>query len=1549
MGIVNLFKGLNSDREVLNFNGKLRDNLDLDWERVEILKNGDKLTPDYELQENEILIIQEYPGALSTGLVVTAIVLGVVSLGVGIGVGIYASEQVKQAQRDMEEAIKKIGKDNKQKDVSSIPQLADAKNEKIEGKNVPIILGRHLFAPYFLSDPYIRPEGADGEDLYWYGTFLVGQNGLYFEKIRNGTVDLVTEKQIFPAGTKIKDFVNRFAKASLMYNLLLERGGKYGNFDLPPDTYILLVKIPGIPGISNFTYRIDIPNINVTLTASPTETDKIIGQTIEINMLTSDVPQRGKFNFLNPGGDPPFYSPENFIEIVQNADKEIIPADTKISDFIDGYIPGTPTIESPLAYNLYLGRGGRYGDTAINAGTTIALLKEFAGKSTLYGILIPGIIELTTTESNRIIGQDIEIYTAFSEPIFEQKWVDSLDSSVELGRKKKDGAKTVNENGEPDQNGIYMEDDGEEPVIRETARFPMRAEIEIFFPEGLCSWDSKHGEETDASVEIQIEWSKKESGDDWRKVPIYDFSQSKHIITETIPSNTKIADYVNRYISNAPAQSATLSHRLDFPYGFSWGGTKIDGYIMLYKENRRVQTGPGSYAYFIIYFLEVYKDNEKYNSLSTSPSDNNKTLGKDISIFDIVESPGILTRAKSKQMRFLAEVDFPSEIYSKSGDPMFIRATRKTRIHTGTYRSRVYLSAIRTRQYNPNTSSPSQLKAAKNINSEIADKFCRLGIKIKVNKNTQEFMDRFNVVASMTGRTALKAADDGTGRWAWNGEWSTVKTKTSNSAAVLLELITGLIHEPSKHKDSEIDLKSFGKLYEYCMNRKITIKGQGEQEFTLECNGVLTSGTRKIDAIQSILATCDGGIYIDEFGKLEVYFEDVQTTPIGLLNPQRIISMVDQRSLERKTDGYTVEFVDQESDFQQVTHRTERENVVVKPGLTTYSPMRLDFTTSYNQAMWHARRLLAKEEYRPGELKVTVGKEGRYYKPGSLIKVQHERFKIGLGSGEIVQLIMDGKSVVGLKLMEKFDISDVRDYWIEYFVVDGDQKPHVVKKQIESVGQYTDTLMFTASIDINEKPEDVPAFGNIMSTMYAEGLNTIGMWEAKRYIVTDLSENKDGYDLVLAEYAEKIYQTGEIGKRKSSILSAPPMAFADQQRGELQTMLKTAIEQTSPPFIASMVKKVFDGNIAEAGTNAPRFRGVYYVAGRDEDNGMINGDQMNPNDWVYFASGGKGDWAGGGEDYVWQWTGVEWKQRPRPSDDPSFGWLYLDAVSSSRGITEGADIGIFSDVFCKAIVAARAFFEYLYTKNAIIKDGGSIQSQNWSDIDKTGFLISDGTIKLYNGTIEIGSGTGSNYRGIIIDGVNKVIKSSDFISGSSGFCLWANYQNSGKSRFECYDGVFGGSLSAAKGTFAGALTANSITLSGGHEVSANNSENTEVVAFDNMEITDYDIIPQGIYTSMAKKIRVAGTGNVKFRVRYRGRCALWKQRPKGVIGQAELLHSFDPRTSMSEEWSPIITFSADVNIIYLQGGDASDSWKNDIFECRTSSNPGIFKFMSSPF
>jgi hypothetical protein len=1114
MGVINLYKGY-AEREIFNFNGRIRDNLNLDWENVKIFKNEKELTPDYEVQENDVITIQVYHGITITA---AAIILGVVSIGVAVGVGIYAYKQAQKARREMEEALKRIGKSNKQPDVSSIPMLADAKNERADGKNAPIILGRHLFTPYFLSEPYMRPSGNDGEDLYWYGTFIAGQNGLCLEKIKNGSTDLVT---------------------FLPFENTPQYGFKY--FDIPAD---------------------------------------------------------------NPKKPPPFYTPENFAIIAQE--------------------------------------GHGFDDPA---------LSPFEQKHR-------------------------ELFTRF-----EEKWADSLDSSVEIGRLKKENARRVNASGFLDEDGLYIEDEGDDPIIRPTSRFPLRAEIELLV-DGLHGWDSENGVETPANVGITLEWSTSDSGG-WNPIPI-DFSGTERVINRGTPLSEVFSIFTGISVSSIT------------PLGFSktiYKNGKYGNRDFTRIEITGIRTITNLWEIHIIFNTSGGQVN------LTDRFGLGASLPENIYIYS---GSALLTRASSKQMRFLAEVNFPSSVYSKEGNPVFIRAVRTTRMYYGGYRDRVYLSALRTKQYNPNTSNGTQLTAAKNLNERLVGKVCRIGIKIKVNQNTQEFLDRFNIIASMTART-------------WNGEWSVEKTKTSNPAAVLLELMTGLIHDPSKYADEELDLNSFGRLYEYCIDREVKLEGEGIRKFNLECNGVLTSGTRKLDAINSILATCDGGLYINEFGRFEVYYDHTQSAPVGLLNPQRTVKMSYQKSMGRKADGYTVEFIDQEAGWQTSAHRILRPNPPdIESWNYTYSPVKLDFTTSYNQAMWHARRMMAKEIHRPGEAKITVGKEGRRYKPGSLIKVQHERFKIGLGSGEVVSLITSGKMVTGLYLMESFDIAADRDYYIDYYVVD-ETRNHVVTKQIQSAGGYTNVLMFT--VPIPKDSVDVPVMENILSVMHGEKTGTPRIYEAKRYLVSELSENALGYDLTLVPYSDVVYQTttiDEIPDYKSSIINSPPRLYGDAQRELNDLRIENAINQLNPENISNTIVNETTIVIPQ---KAPRYRGMTTTADH-ENTGIIDGNKMNRGDWIAYTGITEGVWEYG---YCYEWSGVEWGRLE--VDSANMG-KYMAAL---QDLTAGAPNGYFSTLFCKTLVTVDAFIQNLYMQNGVMTNGGVLQSENFNPSTYEGWAIfSDG-------------------------------------------------------------------------------------------------------------------------------------------------------------------------------------------------------------------------------
>jgi hypothetical protein len=696
-------------------------------------------------------------------------------------------------------------------------------------------------------------------------------------------------------------------------------------------------------------------------------------------------------------------------------------------------------------------------------------------------------------------------------------------------------------------------------------------------------------------------------------------------------------------------------------------------------------------------------------SLGWSTSQNGDFIPVKITGWEYDNGINNLTANRMTQLRYLAEIDltpYYSSVFSKRGDPVYIRAERMIPMHVGGYSDKIYLTAIRTKQYNvENSEETGELVAAKNINDRIKDKFCRIGVKIKVNKNTQDALDKFNIIASMTGRI-------------WNGtDWSkaTEKVPASNPAAVALEVLTGLIHSPSKYEDTEIDLNSFKDLYEFCQDRKVKIDGVTiniNEGRGLECNGVLTSPVKKIELIKSILGTCEAGLYMDEFGKLSVYYDHAQDTPIALLNPQRLVKLSERRNLGKLADYYDVEFIDQAADWSNTTHEIIRPRVKIKPGENTHSPLKLTFITSYEHAMWLTRRYMAKEILRPGEANAVVGKEGRFYKPGSLIKVQHERFKIGIGSGEVINTIIEEDKIIGLRLMESFFLSEDRDYFVDYYIVDEKRNRVVNTKQIKSTGTYTDTLLFTVSISVDDAPE----MGNILSVIDSirPGVG-VTIRESKRYLVADLSENADGYDLTLVQYHDDIYnEQGDIYSipvYQSSIIQALPREY--NSIGDRQTVQEGRIPD--PQQIAQQARE-------QIATTSPSYRGL--VTSRPEnDNTPIIGDMTaNRGDYVMYNGQAGGIWVPA---RMYQWDGTKWEQLSIAENR----WRYLDGIND---LTTGAVDGIFSNAFIQTLVANEALINMLFTKNIILNKNGSIESSDYSPNNK-GFVIKgDGNAEYNN-------------------------------------------------------------------------------------------------------------------------------------------------------------------------------------------------------------------------
>jgi hypothetical protein len=189
MALIHVFDGI-SKKTSYTFNGRLRDHIKgVNWDKSIILRGGYRISPDYELDSDDVIYVRKTPSVATT----VAIVAGVTALvagGVALGVSIYNN---KKTQKQLEEAQKasKAAADTS----SKLPFVKGARNQAATGNSFPYILGTTLMTPYRLCPAHYTIAGTHGTEQYYNAVLEVGFNNLLIKKVKLGE-------------TVIKDFSN---------------------------------------------------------------------------------------------------------------------------------------------------------------------------------------------------------------------------------------------------------------------------------------------------------------------------------------------------------------------------------------------------------------------------------------------------------------------------------------------------------------------------------------------------------------------------------------------------------------------------------------------------------------------------------------------------------------------------------------------------------------------------------------------------------------------------------------------------------------------------------------------------------------------------------------------------------------------------------------------------------------------------------------------------------------------------------------------------------------------------------------------------------------------------------------------------------------------------------------------------------------------------------------------------------------------------------------------------------------------------------------------
>lgn len=185
--MVLLYEGVGKECEKYRFTGRIRDNVRINFEEFIILKNGERLTPDYEVREDDLIYIRKLPKGTTA-----AIVMAVVGVVAAVGAGVYSYIQQKKIN-DMNEKLQ----DNQRKlqagsQVNKLPYVRGAANRMATGETFPYIIGETLFTPYKLSPDHIEVSGTDGSELFYYLILNTGFSDLVYKKLFLGNAEIKT-------------------------------------------------------------------------------------------------------------------------------------------------------------------------------------------------------------------------------------------------------------------------------------------------------------------------------------------------------------------------------------------------------------------------------------------------------------------------------------------------------------------------------------------------------------------------------------------------------------------------------------------------------------------------------------------------------------------------------------------------------------------------------------------------------------------------------------------------------------------------------------------------------------------------------------------------------------------------------------------------------------------------------------------------------------------------------------------------------------------------------------------------------------------------------------------------------------------------------------------------------------------------------------------------------------------------------------------------------------------------------------------------------------
>ena len=567
----------------------------------------------------------------------------------------------------------------------------------------------------------------------------------------------------------------------------------------------------------------------------------------------------------------------------------------------------------------------------------------------------------------------------------------------------------------------------------------------------------------------------------------------------------------------------------------------------------------------------------------------------------------------NKNIRYVATKTFTAaESYGKNISIKVVKETPKA--ESGSQED-CQLLWYQTFQYDANRSSALTLVPQTPLEAELFNKVTRIAYRVTANDTTQNILDELHAMSQGYARI-------------WDGSsWSAEKTTTRNPAAWLVEILTSSIHLPSRFDTSELDMPSFGALYEYC------------EENDFYCDGIITQSEKKLDILNKILTLCNSTLIRNQEGLLEVVIDKEEENPVALLNTENIVSFSASKSLKKKTDGTKVTYTNRES-WSVDTFYSMLDGGSYDYTSDTVDSLALDYVTTYEHAYKMAQRKHREQQLQPREIKADVGSEGDWYPLYSTILLQLPHLLQGLASsviksittnnfGQITQIVIS--DAVEFVESSRYGVIIQATNQFGYKLYNAEVEGVFSGEDTEGI---TRTLSFPTPLDVSTS-QIIPEIGNHLSfgLLDNNGQFTKITNVMKIYGVEPNSSN--GYTLTLRDYNEEVYSYGgPIPAYKSNVTRPQsgnkPVTIEDvaklrQEMNVLQEDLINAYQMLEMPIVVDADVKSVIVETDETGKAATAQTVETQISCRQgwEDRPFVIGTINVPAGWSYDVVGGK--------------------------------------------------------------------------------------------------------------------------------------------------------------------------------------------------------------------------------------------------------------------------------------------------------------------------------------